>query len=63
MTRPGSVRETLRLELGFAWWLRGRPEIVEQWIAWSEDKRTSGGYYLEGMPTGRWRIGLCRQRQ
>lgn len=26
--------------------LRRCPEIVEQWIAYSEDKRTDGGWYL-----------------
>jgi hypothetical protein len=38
-------------------WLGGRSKVVEQWIAWSEDKRTSGGYYLQGMPDSRWHLG------
>ena len=26
--------------------LRARPAVVEQWVAYSEDKRTSAGWYL-----------------
>jgi hypothetical protein len=27
-------------------YLRARPEVVDQWVGYSEDKRTSDGWYL-----------------
>lgn len=27
-------------------YLRARPEVIAQWVAYSEDKRTSDGWYL-----------------
>ena len=32
--------------------LRSRPELVEQWERYSEDKRTSAGWYLQGRHVG-----------
>jgi len=37
--------------------LRNRPEIVQYWIQWSEDKRTDSGWYIEVVNSGRYIVG------
>lgn len=36
--------------------LRARPDIVDDWIAYSEDKRTSFGYGFGPSPAGDWLV-------
>jgi hypothetical protein len=37
-------------------WLAARPQIVKRWVWWSEDKRTTCGFYLERLPRRGWHI-------
>lgn len=34
------------------------PECVHQWLAWSEDKRTDGGWYFQQDERGKYIVGL-----
>jgi hypothetical protein len=49
--RPGLAEQQL------ADWLDARPDIASRWVGWSEDKRTSGGFYLRRLDDDRWQIG------
>lgn len=41
--------------------IQGNPSLTEEWIAYSEDKRTSGGWYLtQGGEIGR--VGIPESR-
>ena len=44
-------------------WLAARPRAVERWLDWSEDKRTSGGCYVQRSPAGGWQIGSMSSDQ
>ena len=36
----------------FASYLSSRPELVESWLRWSQDKRVSSGWYFSPAPNG-----------
>jgi hypothetical protein len=55
LTEYPRVRAELREPL-LAEWLSSRPPVSQRWIQWSEDKRTSSGYYIVRIAEG-WRIG------
>jgi hypothetical protein len=38
-------------------WLAARPDVAARWMRWSEDKRTSGGFYIRRLDDGRLQIG------
>src|ERR1043166_4971075 len=46
-----------RLEARLAW----EPALLDQWLQFSDDKRTSGGWYL-GKGSGTWIVGRCSRR-
>src|SRR3979409_639709 len=53
-----SPYETLRAQVTateVATFLRDRPQLIARWVAYSEDKRTSSGWYLSGAPS--WSVG------
>lgn len=37
--------------------LRGAPELVDEWLAYSEDKRVGRGWYFRIVPDGGYEIG------
>jgi len=39
-------------EAALAAYLRGRPDLVEQWVAYAEDQRWTPAAYLDGLETG-----------
>jgi hypothetical protein len=55
LTEYPRIRRELHEPL-LAEWLRTRPGVSRRWVHWSEDKRTSSGYYVVQMNEG-WRIG------
>jgi hypothetical protein len=44
-------------------WLASRPRAVERWLDWSEDKRTSDGFYVQPSPAGGWQIGTVSSNE
>jgi hypothetical protein len=55
LTDCRGIRAELR-EPQLAEWLGSRPRVSQRWVSWSEDKRTSSGYYIVRSTEG-WRIG------
>src|SRR5262245_35348557 len=56
LTRYRDLRAELS-EAALEAWIEQRPYVVQQWLMWSADKRTSGGFYLLNPADGKWVIG------
>src|SRR5438270_7370761 len=56
------AREALTFD-GLGDFLRTNPELVGDWLRYSESKRATGGWYFRQQKSGAWEVGLAPETE